>query len=183
MKKKLMFILPFAIIFVAIVITVIIIFVSNNSDVVEQEEVVIKPEEVIPSNPDLMTIEGRTSAFGTYIAPTHDSEVPVESTEPDSSYDEYDFGDGVYTFNFVIQQVPSYEEIERVAEWCKAQNINGYILQYESEDDIKENYDPYITLDRCYTCSVDDGDVAYDYIIYIDANGDPQQYYYNEPQE
>ena len=76
----------------------------------------------------------------------------------------------------------SYEEIERVAEWCKAQNIKGYILYYESEDDIKENYDPYITLDRCYTCSVTDGELSYDYIIYIDANGDPQQYYY-EPQE
>ena len=57
MKKKLMFILPFAVIFVAIVITVIIIFVSNNSDVVEQEEVVIKPEEVVPSNPDLIELQ------------------------------------------------------------------------------------------------------------------------------
>ena len=92
------------------------------------------------------------------------------------------FIDSIHNLFSLRHDMASYEEIERVAEWCKAQNINGYILYYESEDDIKENYDPYITLDRCYTCSVTDGELSYDYIIYIDANGDPQQYYY-EPQE
>lgn len=183
MKKKLMVILPFAVIFVAILINIIVILVNNKSEAEVPEEIVIKPEEVIPNNPNLLTVEDRTSAFGISSVPMHNSEVPVESAEPDSSYDKYDFGEGVYTFNFVIQQAPSYEEVEKVAEWCKVQNIEGYILYYESELDIKENYDPYINLDRCYTCSVDNGDVAYDYIIYIDANGDPQQYYYNEPQE
>ena len=125
-----MFILPFAIIFVAIVITVIIIFVSNNSDVVEQEEVVIKPEEVIPSNPDLLTIEGRTSAFGTYSAPTHDSEVPVESTEPDSSYDEYDFGDGVYTFNFVINSM------DRTLESKDIEKFSNNLIKHFEENGI-----------------------------------------------
>ena len=182
MKNKLKVILPIAVIFVAIVTNVILMFVYNKSEVNVSEDVVIKPEEIIPDNPELLTVEDRTSAFGVYESPTHDTEISVEPVEPDSNYDKLDFGNGVYTFNFTIQKAPSYEEVEKVAEWCKAQGIQGYILYYESELDIKENYDPQINLDRCYTCSVDNGDVAYDYIIYIDANGDPQQYYY-EPQE
>lgn len=128
-------------------------------------------------DPRLYTIEGRKELFG-----LQDEDEPVtlpetSDTKPvEDNY--YDFGGGVQTWDFVLDEVPSFEEIEAVAEWCKSRGISGTLYYYSTSEQILEDYDPTINLDRCYTCSVVTDAGNYDYIIYINDAGEPEQYYY-----
>lgn len=129
-------------------------------------------------DPRLYTIEGRKELFG---LDDNDDE-PI--TLPDNSESNpvvdnyYDFGGGVQTWDFVLDEVPSFDEIKAVAEWCKSRGISGTLYYYATSDQILEDYDPTIKLDRCYTCSVVTDTGNYDYIIYINDAGEPEQYYY-----
>ena len=132
-------------------------------------------------DPRLYTIEGRKELFG-LDDDTDQADEPV--TLPDNLESKpvvdnyYDFGGGVQTWDFVLDEVPSFEEIKAVAEWCKSRGISGTLYYYATADQILEDYDPTINLDRCYTCSVVTDTDAYDYVIFINDNGEPEQYYY-----
>lgn len=132
-------------------------------------------------DPRLYTIEGRKELFGLDDSEEQNDE-PV--TLPDNSESNpvvdnyYDFGGGVQTWDFVLDEVPSFEEIQAVAEWCKSRGISGTLYYYSTAEQILEDYDPTINLDRCYTCSVVTDTEAYDYVIFINDNGEPEQYYY-----
>lgn len=186
MRKKLMFLIPVIIVVIAVVLVLIIV---NNSKPLPTEtednsvsEMAVS-EDTLPtitvSNPDVLTIEGRRKLYGQQEIPenklpkfeeeTHKHEAPV--------VDIYEFGEGVSAPSYVVDSVPSIEEITKVADWCKSRNIEGSLYYFPNSAVIKEDYDSSIDLERCYTCTVNE---SYDYIIYIDENGEPQQYYYEQ---
>lgn len=155
---------------------------ETTEEEVEEEAVETFDVSEITKNgdPRLYTIEGRKELFG--LDDTEQNDEPV--TLPDNSESNpvvdnyYDFGGGVQTWDFVLDEVPSFEEIQSVAEWCKARGISGTLYYYSTAEQILEDYDPTINLDRCYTCSVVTDTEAYDYVIFINDKGEPEQYYY-----
>lgn len=193
MKKQFSIAIIISVIVVACVFVTVALVHRNNTEKAQPTEVTEEEveEEAVETfdvseitkngDPRLYTIEGRKELFGLDDSEEQNDE-PV--TLPDNSESNpvvdnyYDFGGGVQTWDFVLDEVPSFEEIQAVAEWCKARGISGTLYYYSTAEQILEDYDPTINLDRCYTCSVVTDTEAYDYVIFINDNGEPEQYYY-----
>lgn len=197
MKKHISIAIIIGVIVVACAFVTVALVHRNKIDKAQQSQTEESTEEVgdeevetfdaseitKEGDPRLYTIEGRKELFGSDEDEEEQVNEPV--TLPDNSESRpvvvdnyYDFGDGVQTWDFVLDEVPSFEEIKAVAEWCKSRGISGTLYYYSTAEQILEDYDPTINLDRCYTCSVVTDTDAYDYVIFINDDGEPEQYYY-----